>query len=260
MKPVYFISDAHLGCLAVKHRRQQERRLVRFLDEIKDNAGAIYLLGDMFDFWFEYQTVVPKGYTRFLGKISELTDMGIEVHYFTGNHDIWCLKYLEYECGVVMHHNPLTIEIGDQTFYLAHGDGLGDKDRKFKFIRNIFHNKFCQWAFRWLHPDLGVPFGRNWAKHSRLKHDSSLGGDCGGDPPYQGEDKEPLVIFAKKYLSEHPEVDFFIFGHRHIELDLALSHQTRVIVLGDWIKQFTYAVYNGEQLFLENYVEGESPI
>ena len=252
MKNVYFISDAHLGCLAVGHRRQQERRLVRFLDEIKDKAGAIYLLGDMFDFWFEYQTVVPKGFTRFLGKISELTDMGIEVHYFTGNHDIWCLDYLEKECGMILHHNALTLEIGDQTFYLAHGDGLGDRDWKFKFIRTIFHNKLCQWAFRWLHPALGIPFGQNWAKHSRMKHSE--------EPPYQGEDKEPLIIFAKKYLKEHPEVDFFIFGHRHIELDLDLSHQTRVIVLGDWITQFTYAVYDGEQLYLESYTEGEAPL
>ena len=250
MKNVYFISDAHLGCLALKHRRQQERRLVRFLDEIKDKAGAIYMLGDMFDFWFEYQTVVPKGFTRFLGKISELTDMGIEVHYFTGNHDIWCLDYLEKECGMILHHNALTIEIGDQTFYLAHGDGLGDGDWKFKFIRSIFHNKLCQWAFRWLHPAFGIPFGLNWAKHSRMKHDE--------EPPYLGEDKEPLIIFAKKYLKEHPEVDYFIFGHRHIELDLALSHQTRILVLGDWITQFTYAVYDGEHMFLEEYVEGES--
>ena len=264
MKNIYFISDAHLGCLALEHRRQQERRLVRFLDEIKDKAGAIYMLGDMFDFWFEYQTVVPKGFTRFLGKISELTDMGIEVHYFTGNHDIWCLDYLEKECGVVLHHNPLTLEIGDQTFYLAHGDGLGDRDWKFRFIRGIFHNKACQWAFRWLHPTFGVRFGLNWAKHSRLKHSLNNGqivqsSDCqmGCDPPYQGEDKEPLVLFAKQYLKEHPDVDFFIFGHRHIELDLALSRQTRIIILGDWVSQFTYAVYNGEQLFLEGYVEGE---
>ena len=254
MKNIYFIGDAHLGSLAIPHSRQQERRLVRFLDEIKDKAGAIYMLGDMFDFWFEYQTVVPKGFTRFLGKISELTDMGIEVHYFTGNHDIWCLDYLEKECGMILHHNALTLEIGDQTFYLAHGDGLGDRDWKFKFIRSVFHNKTCQCLFRWLHPTLGMPFGLNWAKHSRLKHSSD-----GSEPPYQGEDKEPLVIFAKKYLSEHPEVDFFIFGHRHIELDLALTNQTRVLILGDWITQFTYAVYNGEQLFLESYTEGESP-
>ena len=267
MKNVYFISDAHLGCLAIKHRRQQERRLVRFLDEIKDKAGAIYMLGDMFDFWFEYKTVVPRGFTRFLGKISELTDMGIEVHYFTGNHDIWCLDYLEKECGVVLHRNPLTLEIGDKTFYLAHGDGLGDRDWKFRLIRSIFHNKFCQWAFRWLHPTIGITFGQNWAKHSRLKHSSNncqivQSSNCPivCDPPYQGEDKEPLVIFAKQYLKEHPDVDFFIFGHRHIELDLALSRQTRVIILGDWVAQFTYAVYDGERLYLENYTEGEGSL
>ena len=259
MKNVYFISDAHLGCLALEHRRQQERRLVRFLDEIKDKAGAIYMLGDMFDFWFEYQTVVPKGFTRFLGKISELTDMGIEVHYFTGNHDIWCLDYLEKECGVALHRKALTLEIGDQTFFLAHGDGLGDRDWKFRFIRSIFHNGLCQWAFRWLHPAFGMRFGLNWAKHSRLKyrHDTSSGSKVSGDLPYQGEDKEPLVLFAKQYLKEHPDVDFFIFGHRHIELDLALTRQTRIIILGDWVSQFTYAVYNGEQLYLESYIEGE---
>ena len=137
MKNIYFISDAHLGSLAVPHRRMQERRLVRFLDEIKPTAEAIYMLGDMFDFWFEYQTVVPKGFTRFLGKISELTDMGIEVHYFTGNHDIWCLDYLEKECGVTLHRGPLTTEIADKTFFLAHGDGLGDRDWKFGFLRGI---------------------------------------------------------------------------------------------------------------------------
>ena len=257
MKNVYFISDAHLGSLAIQHRRQQERRLVRFLDEIKEKAGAIYMLGDMFDFWFEYQTVVPKGFTRFLGKISELTDMGIEVHYFTGNHDIWCLDYLEKECGMILHRGALTVEIGDQTFYLAHGDGLGDRDWKFHFLRGIFHNRFCQWAFRWLHPYFGMRFGLTWAKHSRIKHDRSLQDGDGGDPPYQGEDKEPLVVFAKQYLKEHPEVEYFIFGHRHIELDLSLSRQTRVIILGDWISQFTYAVYNGEQLYLESYTEGE---
>ena len=257
MKNVYFISDAHLGCLAIGHCRQQERRLVRFLDEIKDKAEAIYMLGDMFDFWFEYRTVVPKGYTRFLGKISELTDMGIEVHFFTGNHDIWCLDYLEKECGVTMHHNALTIDIGDKTFYMAHGDGLGDPDKAFRFLRAVFHNKLCQWAFRWLHPDHGMRFGLAWAKHSRLEHTKSPSKGEGGVPPYLGEDKEPLVQYAKKYLAGHPDVDYFIFGHRHIELDLALSRQTRVLILGDWLSQFTYAVYNGEQLYLESYTEGE---
>ncbi len=140
-KNVYILSDAHLGSWAIDHKRQQERRLVRFLDEIKDRAAAVYLLGDMFDFWYEWRYTVPKGYTRFLGKLSELTDMGVEVHYFTGNHDIWMFSYLEHECGVIMHHKPLTTEIYGKLFYLAHGDALGDNDRKFLFIRSVFHNR-----------------------------------------------------------------------------------------------------------------------
>lgn len=256
MKNVYFISDAHLGSLAFQHRRQQERRLVRFLDEIKDKASAVYMLGDMFDFWFEYGTVVPQGFTRFLGKVSELTDMGVEVHYFTGNHDIWCLDYLHRECGVVLHRQPLTVDIADRTFFLAHGDGLGDPDWKFRMIRRVFHNPLCQAAFRLLHPDLGVRFGLEWARRSRLKHAASTQDGTGGDPAYLGEDKEFLVLFAKDYLKSHPDVDFFVFGHRHIELDLALTRQTRVLILGDWVSQFTYAVFDGEHLFLDSYEEG----
>ena len=144
MKNVYFLSDAHLGSWAIAHGRTQERRLVRFLDSIKTKAAAIYLLGDMFDFWNEYRYVVPKGYTRFLGKLSELTDMGVEVHFFTGNHDIWTYGYLEEECGLIVHKAPLTTEIYDKVFYLAHGDGLGDPDPKYRFLRRMFHNRTCQ--------------------------------------------------------------------------------------------------------------------
>ncbi len=251
---IYFLSDAHLGSLAIPHRRMQERRLVNFLDEIKDKAEAVYLLGDMFDFWYEYGQVVPKGYTRFLGKLSELTDRGVEVHFFTGNHDIWAYDYLEKECGVILHKKPCTLELHGKTFYLAHGDGLGDPDRKFKFIRSIFHSKLCQRMFSWLHPDLGVKFGLAWAKHSRLKRVD------GTEPPYMGEDKEHLVLFAKDYLKNHPDIDYFLFGHRHIELDLMLTKQSRLMILGDWISQFTYAVFDGEHLFMENYVEGEGSL
>ena len=243
MKPIYFLSDAHLGSKALQHTRQQERRLVRFLDEIKTKAEAVYLLGDMFDFWFEYRTVVPRGFTRFLGKISELTDYGVEVHYFTGNHDLWTWDYLTEECGVILHRQPVTI---------SHGDGLGDPDPKFRVIRSIFHNPVCQWLFRWLHPDLGMRFGLAWACHSRMAH-----GD-GGDPPYLGEDKEHLVLFAKQYLAEHPDINYFLFGHRHIELDLMLSHQCRMLILGDWISQFTYAVFDGQTLRIDNYIEGDT--
>ncbi|MCQ2222395.1 MAG: UDP-2,3-diacylglucosamine diphosphatase [Bacteroidaceae bacterium] len=253
MKNIYFLSDAHLGSQAIPHARQQERRLVRFLDEVKDKAQAIYLLGDIFDFWHEYKNVVPKGYTRILGKISELTDMGVEVHFFTGNHDMWCKDYFEKECGMIMHTEPVTVELGDEVFLLGHGDGLGDPSRKFRLLRSVFHNPVCQWLFASVHPRWGVGFGLCWAKHSRLKH-----GNEGGDPPYMGEDKEYLVQYAKRYLTAHPDVNYFVFGHRHIQLNLALPPHSRILILGDWITQYSYAVYDGESMYLETYLEGET--
>ncbi|MCD8284702.1 MAG: UDP-2,3-diacylglucosamine diphosphatase [Prevotellaceae bacterium] len=259
MKGIYFISDAHLGCRAIGHQRQRERRLVRFLDDIKDKAQAVYLLGDMFDFWFEYRTVVPKGFTRFLGKVSELTDSGVEVHYFTGNHDIWCRGYLTKECGVIMHYEPITVELADKVFFIGHGDGLGDPSGRFKLLRSVFHNRLCQWLFSLIHPSWGVEFGLRWAKHSRAVHDTHTGGQP-GDPPYLGEDKEHLVLFAKQYLKTHPDINCFVFGHRHIELDLMLSRSARLFVIGDWVSLCTYLVYDGENLFLENYVEGETQL
>lgn len=252
MKNIYFLSDAHLGSWALAHRRTQERRLVRFLDCIKDKASAIYLLGDMFDFWNEYKYVVPKGFTRFLGKISELTDMGIEVHFFTGNHDLWTYGYLEEECGVIVHKQPLTTEIYGKEFYLAHGDGLGETDKKFILLRKIFHNKTCQKLLNFMHPWWGIQLGLNWAKKSRLKHKDGLA------EPYKGEDKELLVLWTKEYIKTHPDIDFFIYGHRHIKLDLKVNHRARIIILGDWINRFSYAVFDGNHLFLEEYIEGES--
>ena len=254
MKPIYFISDAHLGSLAIPHGRTQERRLVNFLDSIKDKAAAIYLLGDIFDFWHEYRNVVPKGYTRLLGKISELTDNGVEVHFFTGNHDLWVHDYFEKECGMIMHREiSLTTEIYGKVFYLAHGDGLGTSDRKYLWLRKMFHNPLCRRLFASIHPRWGLQFGMTWAKHSRLKHERE-----GGEPPYAGEDKEELILFSKDYLKTHPETNFFIFGHRHIELDLMLSRSARALILGDWIDRYTYAVFDGEALFLEHFIEGET--
>ena len=176
------------------------------------------------------------------------------VHYFAGNHDLWTWDYLVEECGVILHREPMTLSLADKTFYIGHGDGLGDPDPRFRFIRSIFHSPLCQWLFRWLHPDLGMRFGLNWAKHSRLAHGE------GGDPPYLGEDKEHLVLYAKDYLRSHPDVNYFLFGHRHIELDLMLSDQCRMVILGDWISQYTYAVFDGEHLYMENYVEGETKV
>ncbi len=252
MKNVYFLSDAHLGSRAIEHSRTHERRLVNFLDQIKKNAAAVYLLGDMFDFWYEFKTVVPKGYTRLLGKISELTDNGVEVHFFTGNHDIWCGDYLEKECGMILHRTPFTCEIEGKLFYLAHGDGLGDSDRKFRMLHAMFHSKILQTLFSAIHPRWSMELGLEWAKHSRLKREN------GGEADYMGEDKECLVLYSKDYLKSHPDINFFIYGHRHIELDLMLSRSTRMLVLGDWISSFTYAVFDGDHMFLENYIEGET--
>ena len=252
MKNIYFLADAHLGSLAIPHQRTQERRLVRFLDSIKHKASAIYLLGDMFDFWNEYKYVVPKGYTRFLGKISELTDMGVEVHYFTGNHDSWTYGYLEKECGVILHTQPETVEIYDKIFFLAHGDGLGDPDAKFKFLRKMFHNRTCQKLLNFVHPWWGMQLGLNWAKHSRLKRAD------GKEAPFMGEDKEYLILFTKEYMKTHSNIDYFIFGHRHIELEMKMSRKTELVILGDWIWQFTYAVFDGEHMFIQQYIEGES--
>lgn len=252
MKKVYFLSDAHLGSRAIEHSRMQERRLVNFLESIRHEAAAIYLLGDMFDFWYEFKTVVPKGYTRFLGKLSELTDAGIEVHFFTGNHDLWCGDYLEKECGVIIHREPLTVEIYGKEFYLAHGDGLGDPTASFKILRTIFHSRTLKRLFSCLHPRWSIDFGLEWARRSRLKRV-----DC-KEPEYMGEDKEFLVLYTKEYLKLHPSINYFIYGHRHIMLDLMLSATARVSILGDWVNYFSYVVFDGENLFMDEYVEGEN--
>lgn len=265
-KLTYFLSDAHLGSWAEEHRRTQERRLVRFLDDIKETAAAVYLLGDMFDFWVENRYTVPAGYTRFLGKLSEMADAGIEVHYFIGNHDIWMYGYLEKECGVIMHKKEETIDINGKLFLLAHGDGLGKKELGFSVIRWVFHNKVCQRLFAALHPTFAMWIGQSWAKHSRLKREG------GREAPFLGDDKEPLVQFAIEYSKTHPNIDFYVFGHRHIALDYNISkhkitdrqeHDTvspRLILLGDWVWQFTYATFDGEHLLLQEYVEGESKL
>ena len=275
-KYTYFISDTHLGAAYLSNPRESERRVVRWLQSIKDSAERIYLLGDIIDYWFEYRNVVPRGFVRFFGKLAELADAGIAITWITGNHDIWMYGYLEQECGVVLHRAPVTVEIYNKVFMLAHGDGLGDPDRQFRFLRSVFHNKVCQRLFSMLHPRFSMKFGMSWAKHSRMKRVKMQQALChgaegtqfngnvvatlnsSGEPEYMGEEREHLVVYAKEYMMTHPDVDYYIFGHRHIELDLTLGHRSRMIILGDWIWQFTYAVFDGEHLFLEQYVEGES--
>lgn len=212
------------------------------------------MLGDMFDFWWEFEHVVPKGFTRFLGKVSELTDLGIEVHFFVGNHDMWCKRYFEEECGVIMHFGSATIDIGDKTFFIDHGDGLGDPDPMFRFLRKLFHNRLLRRLFSFLPTSISVPIGFGWAAHSMRKHKSS------GEAPFKGENKEPLVIFAKSYLNQHPDVNFFMFGHRHIQLEHPLSETSRMYILGDWITSCTFAVWDGVNMRFDNYIEGETDV
>lgn len=283
MKKIYFLSDAHLGSRALTDNVERERRLCLFMDMARQDASAIYLLGDMFDFWFEYHNLIPKGFVRFLGKIAELADNGIEIHCFTGNHDMWAFDYLQKECGVILHTQPCEIVLpsdtgADISAFLAHGDGLGDDGRGIRFLQSVFHSRLCQWLFRNVMPaDLGMEFGLRWAKASRIKHsrittcddgneltvssDGSISNDLGdvlarnvdGEEPFKGEDREPLVLYAKRYITEHPHIDYFLFGHRHIELDLMLSRQTRMLILGEWISKFTYAVWDGSSMTLDNF-------
>ncbi|MHB9055361.1 MAG: UDP-2,3-diacylglucosamine diphosphatase [Paludibacteraceae bacterium] len=242
---IYFISDAHLGSRLVKNPREHEMRLVNWLDKVKTDAEAIYMLGDMFDFWFEYKTVMPRGYVRFLGKMAELTDSGIEIHYFTGNHDIWTFGYLESEIGVKVHREPEIVELKGKKFYLAHGDGLYAEEKGFKIIRKIFHSSTCQKLFQLLPPRIGQNFGYAWSKSNREKI-------LHLENKYQGEGNENLVVFAKKYVETH-DVDFLLFGHRHIELSLELKNKSQVVILGDFIGIFSYGTFDGENFSLESY-------
>jgi len=242
----YFASDIHLGSDIFENPKIAEMRFVRWLDTIKNDAKALYLLGDIFDFWFEYKKVVPRGFTRFLGKIAEMHDNGTEIHFFTGNHDIWVFDYLPKEVGAIIYKKPLLTEIDGKFFYLAHGDGLGDRSRSFKLIRSVFHNRFCQLLFARFPSAWGIGLAHRWSKHNRKKGIKT-------PAPYFGENKEHLVLYAKEYVKNHSEVDFLIFGHRHIMLDLMLNRKSRLMIIGDWMQYFSYAVFDGKELSLEQF-------
>lgn len=242
---IYFLSDAHLGSRLVPDQHLHELKIVAWLERVKSDATCIFLLGDIFDFWFEYKTVVPKGFVRFLGKLAELIDAGIEIHFFTGNHDIWTFGYLEHEVGLIVHYQPYTVRLGNYTFYLAHGDGLDADDHGFKLIRSIFHSRTAQKLFRLLPPQIGQEFGYNWSKRNREKILQI-------ENKFLGEQQEVLVLYAKQYAENH-DVDFIVFGHRHIMLDMQLKDQKRLIILGDFVGIFSYGVFDGENFKLENF-------
>lgn len=242
-KSVFFVSDFHLGAAYLEDKKEAEKRVVAFFDSIKDRAEAIYLLGDILDYWFEYKYVVPRGFTRFFGKLAELSDAGIKITWIVGNHDIWIFDYLPQEIGVTVHDGSLAVTLQDRHIFMAHGDGCGYQPFSFKILRSFFRNRFCQKLYSAIHPRFTVGFALAWSSRSR-KQDY-----C---EPFKGED-EDLVKFSRSYLDTHPDIDFFIFGHRHVEADWKIGSHTRVIMLGEWIRLCTYAELADGKMVLKQF-------
>jgi UDP-2,3-diacylglucosamine hydrolase len=245
LNKIYFFSDVHLGLYPPEHSAQREQWLVSWLDGIKSDASEIYLLGDIFDYWHEYKFVIPRGHTRFLGKLAELADLGIKLHYFTGNHDIWVYDYLPAEIGMTLYRHPVIRELNGRRFFIGHGDGVGPGDRSYKLLKGIFTNRILQWLFARIHPNAAMAFGRHWSKNSRYAKGIVA-------EPYRGDDKEFQVAFAKDTLTKE-HFDYFIFGHRHIPYVVNLGGNSQVVNLGDWINNFTYAVWDGRELILRSF-------
>ena len=236
---VYFASDFHLGIDAEKTSIEREKLVVSWLDQIQDDIDQLYLVGDLFDYWFEYQSVVPKGFTRLLGKLAELRDQKIPVYFFTGNHDMWMFKYFEDEFGIPVIRAPIVKEIQGKKFLIGHGDGIGPGDNGYKFIKKIFSNKVCQWMYARVHPNLGLPVMKYFSRKSR---------DSQEDLDFLGADKEWLIQYAEETLKRN-QIDYFIFGHRHLPIDYLLSNKhSRYINLGDWVHHFSYAEFDGQKI------------
>ena len=244
-KKIYFISDFHLGVPNDTDSRKREDKIISWLNSIKHDAQILYLMGDVFDYWFEYKEVVPRGYVRLLGKLAELSDAGVEMHYFTGNHDMWVFDYLPKEIGLQIHRSPIQKEYNGKKFFLGHGDGLGPGDFGYKFIKKVFANKLAQWLFARVHPNTGIGLMKFFSRKSRIATGTS-------DDVYLGDDKEWLMIYCREVLQKE-HYDYFIFGHRHMPLDKQLNDQSRYINLGEWINHFTYAVFDGQELMLKKF-------
>lgn len=241
-KKVYFASDNHLGAPSKSESDVRERKFVQWLDKVKQDAAAIFLLGDLFDFWFEYKTVVPKGFVRTLGKLAEITDSRIPIYFFVGNHDLWMDDYFKTELNIPVFHRPKVFQIGGKKFFIGHGDGLGPGDKGFKRMKKVFTNPFAKWCFRWLHPDIGVRL----AQYLSVKNKLISGKE---DIHFLGEENEWLVQYCKRKLSEN-NYDYFLFGHRHLPMTVPLEKGSVYINTGDWIHHYTYAVFDGEKLEL----------
>lgn len=242
-KKLFFVSDMHLGVPDFNSSLKREKEFVSWLLNIQNEAEAIFLLGDVFDFWFEYKNVVPKGFTRLLGTLARIVDSGIPVHFFKGNHDQWTFGYLEDELGLTVHSKPLTFTCEGKVFCIGHGDGLGPGDHGYKFIKKVFSNSFNQWVFKCLHPDLGISLAKFWSGSSRKKNQND-------DEKFKGEENEWLISFCKDFLKKQ-EVNYFIFGHRHLFIDFQLNENSRYINLGHWFFDPRMIMFDGKNIFID---------
>ena len=244
-KKIYFLSDFHLGTPDAATSLHREKRIVQFMDSIKNDAEQIFIVGDLFDFWFEYATVVPKGYIRILGKLAELTDAGIPIHFFVGNHDMWMRNYFQKELNIPVYFEPTTFQFSGKKFYIGHGDGLGPGDEGYKFLKKIFRNKICQAIFGIVPPMIGLGIANYFSKKSRIAASQQ-------PEHFLGEENEWLIVYSKETLLK-AHFDYFVFGHRHLPIDFALSENSRYINLGEWINYNSYAVFDGQHMELKYY-------
>lgn len=244
-KKIYFLSDFHLGAPDAASSLVREKKVVAFLESIRHDAEEIFIVGDIFDFWYEYRKVVPKGYVRLLGKLADLSDSGIRIHVFIGNHDMWMRGYFEEELNIPVYYEPKEFEWGGKQFLIGHGDGLGPGDHGYKFLKKIFRNPVCQWLFGQLHPTWGIGLANYFSRKSREKTGNA-------DSHFLGEENEWLIVYCKEVLKTQ-HYDYFIFGHRHYPIDFKLSETSRYINLGDWIRNFTYATFDGNDMQLHKW-------
>ncbi len=244
-KKIFFASDFHLGVPDYETSLAREKRIVAWLDSVKDEAHTIYLLGDIFDFWFEYKHAIPKGYIRLLGKLAELRDAGIPIAFFTGNHDMWMFDYFPKELNIPIYREPLVLEVGTQKLLIGHGDGLGPGDHFYKFLKKFFNSRFCQWLFARIHPNLGIGIANYWSKNSRISNMKR-------EENYQGNEGEFLWVYCNE-LEKQNHYDYYIFGHRHLPLDLPIGESSRYINTGEWVNFNTYAVYDGKTVALKTF-------
>lgn len=246
-KKIYFLSDFHLGVPGKIPSLEREKKIIRFFDNAIKDAAAIFIVGDLFDFWYEYKTVVPRGYVRILGKLAQITDSGISIHFFVGNHDMWMKDYFIKELNIPVYFEPAAFEFNNKKFLIGHGDGLGPDDHGYKFLKKVFRNPVCQWLFGIVPPYIGMGIAGYFSKKSRAKALAE-----NKDAEFLGEEKEWLIIYCKEVLQKE-YYDFFVFGHRHLPINFNLNQSSLYVNLGDWLQYYSYAVFDGTHLELKYY-------